>query len=144
MSCPPLGWPGRSPICGTGSIASRRQSSSPTDERENRPSSGGVSLARATLNPDARSGPNQGFACAPSTGLRLVATCTVGLAEISDASKRAPVDAKVAQPPSVSTEAAELSPRSTPRREAAPKGDDDVILRDAISRTITPTPPQPQ
>ncbi len=35
---------------------------------------------------------------APSTGLRLVATRTAGLAEISEASKRVPVDAKLAQP----------------------------------------------
>jgi hypothetical protein len=91
---------------------------------------------------DARSVPNQGFDRAPSTGLRLVATSTVGLAEISEASKRAPVDVRLAQPPSASAEAADVSPRSTARREAAPSG--DVILRYAISRTITPTPPQSQ
>src|SRR5260370_6558347 len=129
-------------MCGTGSIASRRQTSSPTEESEKRPAAGGVSFACATLKRDARSGPNQGFARAPSTGLRLVATSRVGLAETSEASKRAPVDARLVQPLSPSTEVVEASPRSTARREAARTG--DVILRTAISRTTKPSLARPQ
>jgi hypothetical protein len=53
------------------------------------------------------------------------------LAEISEASKRAPLDAKLAQPSSPSSEAADASPRNRARREGASAG--DVVLRDAIS-----------
>src|SRR6266516_7632736 len=68
-----------------------RQSSSPTEASESRPSAGGVSFACATIIADARSGPNQGLARAPFTGFRVVATMSVGLADSSEASKRAPL-----------------------------------------------------
>jgi hypothetical protein len=63
----------------------------------------------------------------------LVATSKVGLAEISDASKWAPVDARLAQPPSASRDVAEPSPRTTERRETALAGD-------VTMRTLTQTP----
>ena len=91
---------------------------------EKRPSLGGVSLARATLSPAARSGPYQGLARAPFTGLRVVATRSVGLADRSAASKVAPavVSTSLAQPPteaqSVNVETA-ASARSTARRQAS-------------------------
>jgi hypothetical protein len=72
-----------------GSIASRRQSSSPTALSEKRPSLGGVSLARATLSFAARSDPYQGLTRAPFRGLRVVATRSVGLVESSAASRTA-------------------------------------------------------
>jgi hypothetical protein len=96
-----------------------RQSASPTDASENRVSSGGVSCARAIVMAAARSGPNQGFARAPFTGLRVVATRSAGLTERSEASKRAPVATRFAHPPSANTEAADVAPRSTARRETA-------------------------
>src|SRR6266436_9828102 len=85
---------------GTVSIASRRQSSRPIEASEKRPSAGAVSFARATLNFAARSGPNHGLARAPFTGLRVVATSSVGLVVSSAASKRAPVPAIDAHPSS--------------------------------------------
>src|SRR5258706_15441315 len=90
---------------------------------EKRPSLGGVSLARATLSLGARSGPCQGVARAPFTGLRVVATRSVGLVERSAASKSAPPEeSTLAQPPtdaqSVNVEAAVASARSTARRQA--------------------------
>ena len=55
---------------------------------------------------------------APSTGLRMVATSSVGLSRSADASKRGPA-AMPAQPHSATAEAADVRPRSTARREAA-------------------------
>src|SRR5262249_6943184 len=48
------------------------QSARPIEDNEKRPSSGGVKVARATVIARARSGPNQGLACAPRRGLRVV------------------------------------------------------------------------
>jgi hypothetical protein len=91
-----------------------------------------------------RSGPNQGVARAPSTGLRLVATSRVGLVEISEASKRAPVDARLAQPASASTDAADPNPRTTDRRETAPAGHVTLRMITEIPRPWQCTPPIPQ
>ena len=104
---------------------------------DERPSPGGVNLARATRIADARSAPNQGFALAPSTGRRVVATRTVGLAEICDASTRAPLApnplaSRLAQPPSASTHAPAGTCSNTARREMPPDG----------SELFTPTPIQ--
>src|SRR5437588_7151348 len=100
-------------------MASMRQSSSPTDANENRPSAGGASFARARVIADARSGPNQGFSGAPFTGLRVVATSSTGLTESPEASKRTPAELRSAQPPSASADTVELRPPSTVRRETA-------------------------
>src|SRR5438128_5917833 len=110
-------------------MPSSRQSPSPTEASENRPSLGGVSFARARESL-ARSGPNHGFACAPLIGLRVVATMSVGLTESSAASKRAPADSSAeAQPPSVNVDAAQPSARSTARRDAVV-----VVVRKRSSR----------
>ena len=101
----------------TGSTPSRRQSASPTAASEKRPSSGGTSFARATVIVEARSGPNQGFARPPFTGLRVVVTSNVGSAESDEASKRAPVAPKSAHPPSASTLAKDASPPRSARRD---------------------------
>src|SRR5260221_13757529 len=102
----------------TGSTPSRRQSPSPAAAREKRLSSGGTSFARATVIVEARSGPNQGFARPPFTGLRVVATSNVGSTESDEASKRAPVAPKLAHPPSASTLAEDPSPPRNARRDA--------------------------
>jgi hypothetical protein len=89
-----------------------------------RPSLGRVSLARATLSLEARSAPYQGLVRAPFTGLRVVATRSVGLADSSAASKVAPLEesTSLAQPPtdaqSVNMEAF-ASARRTARRLAS-------------------------
>ena len=103
-------------------FASRRQSSRPIEASENRPSAGAVSFARATLNFAARSGPNHGLARAPFTGLRVVATSSVGLVVSSAASKRAPVPAIDAHPSSANTDAVDASTRNTLRRDTASQG----------------------
>src|SRR6266853_724022 len=107
---------------GTVSIASRRQSSRPIEASEKRPSAGAVSFARATLNFAARSGPNHGLARAPFTGLRVVATSSIGLVVSSAASKRAPVPAIDAHPSSANTDAVDASTRNTSRRDTASLG----------------------
>src|ERR1700691_5314313 len=94
-----------------------RQSTRPTEASENRLSSGGVSFKRATLMAGARSGPYQGLARPPFTALRVVATRSVGRADISEASKRGAFAAMPAQPPTASADAAEAAPRSMVRRE---------------------------
>src|SRR6266568_4039227 len=116
-SRPLVAWTRRLPTSpATGSTPSRRQSASPTAASENRPPSGGVSLARATLI-RARSAPYQGFARAPFTGLRVVATSSDGSPESSDRSTRAPVEARPAHPPSASAQPVEPSARNATRRE---------------------------
>src|SRR5262245_60855464 len=80
-----------------------------------------MSLARATLSL-ARSVPNQGFALALSTGLRVVATKSEVLAERSGPSRRRPGAETPAQPPIASDDAADISPRRTARREAPREG----------------------
>src|SRR5262245_42484314 len=107
----------RSPILGTVSIASRRQSSRPIDASEKRPSLGAVSLARAMLMRAERSVPNQGLARALFTGLRVVATRSVGLVVSSAASMRAPGPASDEHPSSANAEAADASTRNMRRRE---------------------------
>src|SRR3979411_310563 len=102
----------------TGSPPSRRQSPSPAAAREKRLSSGGTSFARATVIVEARSGPNQGFARPPFTGLRVVVTSNVGPTERDEASKRAPVAPKLAHPPSASTLAKDPSLPRNARRDA--------------------------
>ena len=108
-----------------GSIASKRQSPSPTALSEKRPPLGGVSLARATFSRAARSDPYQGLARAPFTGLRVVATRSVGLVESSAASKVAPPEERAAlvQPPTdaprVNVQAALANARNTARRHAS-------------------------
>ena len=79
-------------------------------------SSGGTSFARATVIAEARSGPNQGFARPPFTCLRVVVTSSVGSAESDEASKRVPLAASPAHPPSASALASEPSP---PQQRAA-------------------------
>jgi len=93
-----------------------RQLSSPTEACENRLSSGGVSLTRVALVMP-RSGSNYGFSRAPLVGLRVVATSSVGLAERSDASNRAPPSTRLAQPASAAAHAPDVPARSTPRRD---------------------------
>src|SRR5262249_1385593 len=115
----PLVSPSRSARWDAGSTAAMLQSLSPTDESENRPLSGGVIRARATVIARARSVPNHGLARALFTGLRGVATRRVGRVESSEASKRGPVAAKPAHPPSASADAAEARPRRAARRETA-------------------------
>src|SRR6202043_2034001 len=83
----------------TGSTPSRRQSASPIAASDRRPSSGGTSFARATIIVEARSGPNQGFARPPFTGLRVVATSNVGSPDSADESKRGAVPPKIPLPP---------------------------------------------
>src|SRR3977135_620782 len=102
----------------TGSTPSRRQSPSPAAAREKRLSSEGTSFSRATVIVEARSGPNQGFARPPFTGLRVVVMSNVGSTESDEASKRAPVAPKVAHPPSASTLAKGPSPARNARRDA--------------------------
>src|SRR5262249_27524117 len=75
--------------------------------------------ARATVIVRARSGPNQGFACAPLTGLRVVATKSVGRAAMSEASNRGPTAAMPEQPPSASAAPTDATPLSAVRRETA-------------------------
>ena len=81
-----------------------------------------MSFARATLNFAARSGPNHGLARAPFTGLRVVATSSIGLVVSSAASKRAPVPAIDAHPSSANTDAVDASTRNTLRRDTASQG----------------------
>src|SRR3984893_128978 len=91
--CTSIAPPGPPPACArrlltspdTGSTPSRRQSPSPDAAREKRLSSGGTSFARATVIVEARSGPNQGFARPPFTGLRVVSTSNVGSTESDEA-----------------------------------------------------------
>src|SRR5450432_1320836 len=109
---PLVAWPSKSPTCGAGSTELTRQSTSPTEDNEKRPSSGGVILARATLTVDDRSVPYHGLARAPLTGLRVVATRRVGRSEISDASNRGAFAAMPAQPATASAQAADAAPRS--------------------------------
>src|SRR5262245_63715511 len=117
MSPPPPACARRSPTSpDTRSTASRRQSASPAAAREKRLSSGGTSFARATVIVEARSGPNQGFARPPFTGLRVVVTSIVGSTESDEASKRAPVAPRLAHPPSASALAEEPSPPRSARR----------------------------
>src|SRR5258705_13482305 len=97
----------RSPTWATGAIAAIPQSSSPTAASENRPSLGGVSFARPMFNADARSGPYQGIARAPFTGVRVVATRRTGSVERPDESKGGAFDAKPAHPASASGEPAD-------------------------------------
>ena len=59
----------------------------------------------------------------PLTGLRVVATSSTGSAVRPEASKPGVVAAMPAQPASASEDAADASPRSTPRREAAARKD---------------------
>jgi hypothetical protein len=80
---------------------------------DRRLSPGGTSFARATIIVEARSGPNQGFARRPFTGLRVVATSNVGSTDSADASKRGAVAPKSAHPPSASTQ-----PEHANRQEA--------------------------
>src|SRR5262245_39436401 len=107
----------RSPILGTVSIASRRQSSRPIEASEKRPSLGATSLARATLIRAARSVPNQGLARALFTGLRVVAIKSVGLVVSSAVSMRAPGPASDEHPSSAHADAADANTRSMLRRE---------------------------
>src|SRR5215468_2268712 len=116
---PLVAWVSKSPICGTASIEAMLHSPRPTAASENRLSSGGVKMARATVVRRARSGPNQGLARAPSTDLRVVATNSVGRAAMSDVSNRGPFAARPAQPPTASAAAADARPRSAIRRETA-------------------------
>src|SRR5579884_2060068 len=95
------------------------QSERPIAESENRPSSGGVKAARASVILRDRSVPNHGLARAPPTGLRVVATRSVGLFTSAEASKRTPVAARPAQPATASAVAADARPRSAVRRETA-------------------------
>ena len=69
---------------------------------------------------EARSGPNQGFARPPFTGLRVVVTSNVGSSENDEASKRAPAAPTLAHPPSASTLAKEASPPRSARRDIVP------------------------
>src|SRR5262249_774403 len=106
-------------MSGTVSIAARRQSSRPTEASENRPSSGAMSFARAKLIFTARSGPNHGLARAPFSGLRVVATSSVGLVVSSAASNGVPGPAVDAHPSSANTDAVDASTRNTLRRDTA-------------------------
>jgi len=81
-----------------------------------------------------RSDPNQGLARAPFTGLRVVATKSVGLVVSSAASRRAPVSANDAHPSSASPEAADASTRNMPRRDTAGSGPFIVIMRPIATR----------
>src|SRR5215831_1361207 len=118
MSPPPPACARRSPTSpDTRSTPSRRQSASPTAASEKRLSSGGTSFARATVIVEARSGPNQGFARPPFTGLRVVITSNVGSNESDEASKRAPAASRPAHPPSASTLAEDASPPRSARRD---------------------------
>src|SRR5436190_7993424 len=119
---------------GTVSIASRRQSSRPIEASEKRPSPGAVSFARATVILAARSGPNHGLARAPFTGLRVVATSSVGLVVSSAASKRAPVPAIDAHPSSANTDAVDASTRNTLRRDTATLGFIILIAHATLER----------
>src|SRR5258708_4198529 len=130
----PAAGPSRSPMFGTVSIASRRQSSRPIEASEKRPSAGAVSFARATLNFAARSGPNHGLARAPFTGLRVVATSSVGLVVSSAASKGAPVPAIDAHPSSANTDAVDASTRNTLRRDTATLGFIILIAHATLER----------
>src|SRR5262249_8042681 len=109
----------RSPILGTVSIASRRQSSRPIEASAKRPSLGATSLARAMLMRAARSVPNQGLARALFTGLRVVAIKSVGLAVSSAASMRAPGPASDEHPSSAHADAADARTRNMLRRDTA-------------------------
>ena len=111
-----------SPAFDTAATCSSRQSSSPTDASEKRLSSGGVSLARASVTRAARSDPNQGRARAPFAGLRLVATSSVGLDETAAASKRGAFAESAAQPSSAKTDTADVSRRNAARRDTAIPG----------------------
>src|SRR5262245_38943373 len=113
---PPAGG-SRSPIFGTVSIASIRQSSTPIEASEHRPRLGATALPRAMLIRAARSVPNQGLARALFTGLRVVAIKSVGLVVSSAASMRAPGPASDEHPSSANAEAADASTRSMRRRE---------------------------
>ena len=91
-------------------------------------------MARATAVLRPRSGPNQGCARAPLTGLRVVATSSVGRATMSEASNRGPVAAKPAQPPTASAVAVDARPRSAIRRETAMRSSS---MRQSFSRDGT-------
>src|SRR5882672_6175133 len=95
------------------------QSERPTAESENRPSSGGVIAARASVIVRDRSVPNHGLARAPLADLRVVATRSVGRVASSEAPKRGPLADRPAQPPTASAVAADARPRSAVRRETA-------------------------
>ena len=86
------------------------------------PSFGGVSFARATLIAFARSGPNHGLARPPFTGLRVVATEKGRRTGNGEASLRAPVAARLAQPPTASAAPDADRARSKARRDTAPPG----------------------
>src|SRR5262245_4177899 len=119
-----------SPTCPRiGSTASIDHPASPIAANENRWSLGGARRARARLS-EPRSGPYQGLARAPFTGLRVVATRSVGLAESREASKRVPA-ATLPQPASASAAADDASARRSARREAAAYG---------LVGSITPAP----
>jgi hypothetical protein len=64
-----------------------------------------------------RSVPYQGAARAPFTGLRVVATRSVGFSMIAEASNRTPFAAMPAQPGSESAPPTHASARSAARRE---------------------------
>ena len=102
--------------CG-GSTPAMLQSPRPIDDKEKRPSSGGVIRARATVSPRPRSGPYHGLE--RPAGLRVVATMTAGCVEISEASKRGPVAAMLAQPASAAADPAATRPRNAARRDTA-------------------------
>ena len=90
----------------------------------------------------ARSVPNQGFSRARLTALRVVATSTAGLVEISEASKRAPPALKLEQPASVTGTIAEVSAQRTVRREGAmPRA---VLQSVRTTYPYAPPPPHQQ
>src|SRR5271166_5869049 len=128
----------RSPNVRTGSIVSRRQSPSPTAESEKRPSSGGTSLPRASVIADARSVPNQGFARAPSTGLRVVATSKVGLTDSAAASRFAPVEESALHPPRkrARESAREAGARAGNRPPRATAGRGTTVLAGPLPRPL--------
>ena len=66
---------------------------------------------------EARSGPNQGFARPPFTGLRVVVMSNVGSDDSDEASNRAPAAPTPAHPPSASTLATDASPPRSARRD---------------------------
>src|SRR5262249_35371509 len=109
----------RSPILGTVSIASRRQSSRPIEASAKRPSLGATGLAGAMLRRAGRSVPTQGLARALFPGLRVVAIKSVGLAVSSAASMRAPGPASDEHPSSAHADAADASTRNMLRRDTA-------------------------
>ena len=89
----------------------------PSHDANEKPGLGGVSFAFAMLSVEPRSEPYHGLARAPFTGLRVVATSSVGFAASAEASGRVALSAMPAQPPSTSAPPEAMSPPSNTRRD---------------------------